>query len=252
MMNQKKAMVTGASEGIGRAFAKRLAADGYEITATARNELRLEELLQDLGGDPHSYRVADLSSQEGIDQISSELSQNQYNLLVNNAGFGLYSRFDKESLPKLQKMTRLNCDALVAFSHAFLKAAKKGDALVNVASTLALLPMPAAGLYSATKAFVITFSETLWFEQKDRGVYVMCLCPGITSTNFHKRAGMKDYQPFPSALTQSPEEVVNVAMKALKTRKNPTAISGPRNLMMTTFARLMPRKVIIKMMGAMV
>jgi uncharacterized protein len=168
MDNRKKALVTGASEGIGREFAKRLAGENYAVTAVARNEARLKDLIQELKTDSHSYQIADLSTQEGIHKIAQELSNNHYDLLVNNAGFGIYAPFYKTDLPKLQSMMRLNCEAIIALTHAFLQKAGKGDALINVSSALAFLPFPKAGLYSATKAFVTSFSESLWFEQKER------------------------------------------------------------------------------------
>ena len=146
MADQKKALVTGASEGIGRAFSRRLATAGYTVTAIARNESRLESLIQELAVPDHTFQAADLSTHEGMGAITKELERNHYDLCVNNAGFGMYGRFYEADLARLQSMTRLNCDALVAVSHAFLRNARSGDALVNVSSALAFMPMPSAGL----------------------------------------------------------------------------------------------------------
>ena len=99
MENQKKALVTGASEGIGRIFAQRLAAEGYEITSVARNEKRLKELVAGLGAGGHSYRVADLSTPEGVEAIAAELGKNHYNLLINNAGLASTGLFTKRNFP---------------------------------------------------------------------------------------------------------------------------------------------------------
>jgi short-subunit dehydrogenase len=178
MSAQRRVMITGASEGIGRAFARRLAHEGYAIRAVARNEKRLQELMTELGADHHTYRVADLSTPEGVAAIAEDLATNRFHLLINNAGFGIYGAFYNAELPKLETMIRLNCDTLMALSHAFLQQAKKGDALVIVSSALAFMPMPSAGTYAATKAFVTSFTESLWYEQKERGIYVMGLCPG--------------------------------------------------------------------------
>jgi len=112
------------------------------------------------------------------------------------------------------------------------------------------MPMPAIGLYSATKAFVTSFTESLWFEQKARGVYVMGLCPGITSTNFQVNSGGKR-EDIPKNLAQTPEEVVENAWKALQARRNPTVISGKKNTMMTVMTKVMPRKSTVTMMGKM-
>jgi short-subunit dehydrogenase len=249
-MNQKKAMVTGASEGLGRAFAKRLAAEGYQITGVARNEDRLKALMQELGEDAHTYQVADLATPEGVEQISAILTQNHYHLLVNNAGIGSDGHFDETPLPRLQKMLWLNCDAVVTLSHAFLNSAKKGDTLINVSGLLGLLPVPGSGLYAATKTFIIYFSESLWYEQKDRGVYVMGLCPGPTLTNFHQRTGAKEDQLPPAEITQSPEEVVNSAMKAMKKRSRPTVFASSKGaLILFTLLRMIPRKIVLKIMA---
>jgi short-subunit dehydrogenase len=249
MSPQRRVMITGASEGIGREFACRLADEGYAITAVARNEKRLQELMTELGADHHTYRVADLSTTEGVAAIAEDLATERYHLLINNAGFGIYGAFYNAELPKLESMMRLNCDALVALSHAFLQQAEKGDALINVSSALAFMPMPSGGTYAATKAFVTSFTESLWYEQKDRGIYVMGLCPGATSSRFHDRAGGDETNRPPAAITQTPEEVVATAMQALAERSKPTVVSGIKNKVVTNLTRMLPRKGIVKMMA---
>ncbi|MGK5093968.1 SDR family NAD(P)-dependent oxidoreductase [Deltaproteobacteria bacterium TL4] len=251
MENSKKALITGASEGIGRAFSKRLVQEGYTITAVARNESRLKELIQAQPGKGHTYLVADLATKAGVTRVATELKNTRYDLLINNAGFSVLGAFYKSSLEDQQKVMQVNMEALVALSHVFLQTAKSGDALINVSSVLALMPMPIQGVYSATKAFVTAFSESLWYEHKDRGVYVMGLCPGTTKTEFFERAGGSADQEPPETITQTPEEVVAVAMKALKKRKRPTVVSGPINVMFTAFPRFTSRKSIIKLMGKM-
>ena len=249
MNPQRRVLITGASEGIGRALARRLAAEGYAVTAVARNENRLQALMSELDAEHHTYRVADLSTTGGVAAIAEVLAANRYHLLINNAGFGIYGAFFKAELPKLEAMMRLNCDALVALSHAFLQQAEKGDALINVSSALAFMPMPSAGAYAATKAFVTSFTESLWHEQKKRGIYVMGLCPGATATHFHNRAGGDEGNRPPSAITQTPEEVVETAMQALAVRSKPTIVSGVKNKLVTNLTRMLPRSGIVKMMA---
>jgi len=248
MSAQKNALITGASEGIGRAFAKKLAVEGYTVTATARNEDRLQALVKGLGRG-HTFQAADLSTDEGIAAIAAILTRGRFNLLINNAGFGLNGDFSNAELPKVQSMMRLNCDALVSLSHAFLQQAATGDALINVSSALAFMPMPSMGVYAATKAFVTSFSESLWHEQKERGIYVMGLCPGVTATHFHDRSGGDETNRPPAAITQSPEEVVETAMQALAARGKPTVVSGIKNKVVTNLTRMLPRKGIVKMMA---
>ncbi len=246
-MTNRNALVTGASEGIGRAFAKALAAEGYKLTLVARNQTRLDELAQELG-DGHSVLAADLSTAEGIAKVSHKFTETHYDLLFNNAGFGHYGSFPETDLKIYQNMMRLNMDALVALSHAYLNHALPGDSLINTSSTLAFLPMPANGVYAATKAFVTSFSESLWYEQKKRGIYVMNLCPGITISQFHTRAGGVK-ENYPEQLAQTAEQVVATALKALKKRKSPTVISGVQNSSFAALTRFIPRKGTIAIMG---
>lgn len=245
----KKALITGSSEGIGHSFAIALAKAGYSITAVARSEDKLKKLISEIGS-THQYIVADLSTESGQNKTAQELSSNHYDLLINNAGVGTVGKFTDVPLEKQIQMMNLNNQGLVKLAYAFLKNSKSGDALINVSSTLAFLPMPGLGLYCATKAFVTSFSESLWYEQKARGVYVMGLCPGITSTNFQTNSGGKS-EDLPAGMAQTPEQVVEVALKALLARKSPTVISGAKNFLMSSMTRLMPRKSAVSMMGKM-
>jgi len=243
-------LITGASEGIGRAFAHKLAAEGYTIMAVARNEGRLQELVTELGEGQHAFQAADLSTDTGIASIATVLAADRYHMLINNAGYGVFGAFFKTDLPRLEAMLRLNCNALVALSHAFLQQAENGDALINVSSALAFMPMPSAGTYAATKAFVTSFTETLWHEQKARGIYVMGLCPGVTATHFHDRAGGDETNRPAAAITQTPEEVVETALQALSERAKPTVVSGIKNKLVTNLTRIMSRKRVVKMMAS--
>jgi len=118
----KKAFVTGASGGIGWEFAKQLADDGWTVTAVARSEPKLKELMAALKpGHPHAYVVADLSAESGIERCAALLRSQKHELLVNNAGVGIYGNFLDANLDKLHDMMRLNMDALMNLSHAFLR-----------------------------------------------------------------------------------------------------------------------------------
>ncbi|MBI3582097.1 MAG: SDR family NAD(P)-dependent oxidoreductase [Nitrospinae bacterium] len=247
---KRSALVTGASEGIGYAFAARLAAEGYVVTGVARNEGNLKKLTGELGGE-HSYIVADLTTTAGQDKIVKAISERHFDLLVNNAGIAATGKFAEIPLKRHLEVLTLNCEAVVTLSHAYLNSARAGDALINVSSALALMPMPLMGLYSATKAFVTSLSESLWYYQKKRGVYVMGLCPGITSTRFNEHSGAGS-QETPKIMTQTPEELVDAAMKALKRRKKPTVISGAVNNVFAFISRVRSRRGVINMMGQMV
>lgn len=248
MSLSKKALITGASEGIGRALSLRLAREGYEITAVARNEARLDALLRELSHVGHSKIAADLSTSAGVKRVTDELARYPYALVVNNAGFGGLSKFETQPLEKIRQMLALNISALVEISHAYVNRARKGDALMNVSSTVSFLTMPAQGVYSATKAFVTSFTESLWYEMKPKGIHVVNLCPGSTLTQFTTRAGGRQ-EDIPASATQSVEDVVEVAYQALLKKKGPTIVSGRFNQIAVFFTRLVSRATIVRVMG---
>lgn len=243
----KKAMVTGASEGIGREFAQQLSRLGYEVTGVARNAEKLGALAQELGA-TSKMLVADLSTAEGQQLAARELRGTHYDLLVNNAGVGVVSPFAQAELDRTLAMMHLNCDALVVLARAFLEQSRSGDALINVSSTLAFLPCPTLATYAGTKAFVLAFSEALWYEQKARGIYVQCLCPGLTSTQFQVHSGGR-VEDVPGNLMQTPDRVVAASLGALAKRAGPTLVSGLKNRIGALVTRLLPRRVVVGIMG---
>jgi short-subunit dehydrogenase len=241
----KRAMITGASSTLGRAFAKTLAARGFALTLVAPHGDKLDAQLVGLPGSGHSARPADLTSTDGIDAVAEHLRAVHHQVLINNAGVGVLGGFAATPLSTNQRMMKLNIDAVVALSHAFLEVAVEGDALLNTASTLGLLSMPGATTYAATKAFVVSFSEGLWHEQRPRGVYVASLCPPAQEQEFDGGGE----RPAPGVL-QSPDEIVEAAMAALEDRKSPTVVVGLRNRLMVSSARRLPRRAMVQVMGA--
>ena len=249
--NVLKAIVTGASEGIGREFAKQLAKKGYQLTVVARNEERLRSIIKEIGGQGHLHLVCDLSTESGLTQLEEHLKTHHYNLLVNNAGIGHFHEFQTTPKTKWEEMVQLNCVSLMNLAHTFLQSAKKGDALINVASVLAFHAMPYNTVYAATKAFVLSFSEGLWWEQKNRGVYVSALCPGYTVTEFAKRAGVDETKKV-RTVGQTPEEVVKVALQNLEKKSAPFYISGGANKAYLGLQRLFTRKSALNIMGKII
>ena len=247
-MKNKTAMVTGASSGIGAVFARELAREGYAVTCVARSQDKLQDLVKELG-EGHRVLVADLSDSSQLQRVADDVEKSRYSLLVNNAGYGMYGRFEELPVDKQEHMMFVNMNALVRLSHVFLKNARAGDALINVSSVLSRLPYPGGAVYGGTKGFVTNFSESLWYENKDRGVYVMALLPGVTETRFHAVA-TGSRKPKPSGKSYPPEVVVKDALAALKARKAPSVISGPLYRILTFLAtKLADRKRLINMMG---
>ncbi len=247
----KLALVTGASSGIGREFARQLAAQGYRVLAVARREQRLQELMEQLPGDGHSYLLADLAEVAGRESVMARIAGEHVHLLVNNAGLSSLEPFYQSDLEKQRNLLAVDCQAVVDLAHAFLRQAEPGDALINVASIVSFLPTPAQPIYSGSKAFLAAFSECLWHEQRGRGIYVMGLCPGLTRTEFvaQASAGAGDNDSLPAAVTQDVEEVVAEALVALARRKEAIVVTGRANRLMLLLPRLLPRHRLIRLLA---
>ena len=248
-MKNKTALVTGASSGIGAVFARELAREGYTVTCVARSKDRLQELIKELGSG-HRMLVADLADPGQLQAVAADVESTGYSLLVNNAGYGIYGRFEEIPLKQQEHLMTVNMNALFRLSHAFLKKASAGDALINVSSVLSLLSYPGGAVYAATKAFVTIFTESLWYENRDRDVYVMALLPGVTDTNFHSVATAGRADAAQTMKSYPPEVVVKKALAALKARSTPTVISGPLYRFLTFLStRLTSRKKMVTIMG---
>jgi short-subunit dehydrogenase len=248
-MNKKRALVTGASSGIGHVFTKELAKENYIVTGVARGEDKLKSIFQELGPG-HNYLAADLANPTELGKIEEELVDTKYDLLVNNAGYAIYDRFENVPLERHENLMYLNMNSLVRLSYKFLKTAAAGDALINVSSALSRLSYPGGAIYCGTKGFVTCFTESLWYEYKEKEIYVMALLPGLTLTNFHKVAFGGEPQELPQRLAYPPEVVVSETLQTLKNRKLPSFISGPRYRYLTSFVnRFLSRKKMVEIMG---
>ena len=246
-------LITGASSGIGEAFARKLAARGHNLLLVARSEDKLITLCNELGRARSiraQYFAIDISQPEAPARLFEETKTRglQIDLLVNNAGFGSMGDFAKLDLAHELKMIDLNVRALVELTHRFLAPMRerKSGAIINVASTAGFQAVPFMGTYAATKAFVLSFSEALWEENRPHGVKVMALCPGATDTNFFEASRM---QRPPGRVSQTPDQVVDVALRGLKRGKS-SVISGWTNFFMVEAERAVPRSVILRAAGA--
>jgi short-subunit dehydrogenase len=247
-------LITGASSGIGEVFARRLAARGRNVLLVARSEEKLITLCNELGRSNSiraQYVALDLSLPESPARLFEEAEKRglSIDLLVNNAGFGSFGDFSKADLARELNMIDLNIKALVELTYRFLKPMRerKQGAIINVASTAAFQAVPYMGTYAATKAFVLSFSEALWEENRPFGIQVMALCPGVTDTNFFEAA--RGQKP-PARASQTPEEVVETALRGLARGKS-HIISGWANRVMMEAERLAPRSLVTRMAGRM-
>lgn len=239
----KTAVVTGASSGIGRAYARALAERGADVVLIARTEPALRELADELGrahGVTARPLPADLTDPAAADRIAGTLLEwgAETDVLVNNAGFASYELFTDSKAEHNADMVQVNVAALVALTHRLLPAmTARGDGLVvNVASNTAFQPLPYFALYAATKAFVLSFTEALHAEVAPSGVRVLALCPGATETAFFDGAAGAE-----RGSKQTPEQVVATALRAVD-QNRPSVVSGAANRVGATLPRLLPRR----------
>lgn len=238
--------------GIGAAFARKLAARGRNVLVVARSEDKLTQLCNELGrlsGIRAHYLALDLLEPDAPAQLFEETQRRELvvDTLVNNAGFGSMGDFAGLDLKRELEMIDLNIKALVDLTYRFLAPMRqrKQGTILNVASTAGFQPVPYMATYAATKAFVLSFSEALWEENRQHGVHVMALCPGVTDTEFFAAAKME--RP-PLRTIQTAEEVVETALRALDQRKS-SVISGWANWLAVAAERFVPRSTVTKIAG---
>lgn len=245
-------LITGASGGIGEVFARKLAARGENVLLVARSEEKLATVCNELARahDVNAQYVAlDLSRDDAAARLFDETVGRGLNVetLINNAGFGSMGEFASLDMERELNMIDLNIRSLVELTARFLAPMRerKRGAIINVASTAAFQPVPFMATYAATKAFVLSFSEALWEENRPHGIKVMALCPGVTDTNFFDAAKIE--RP-PMRIAQTPEAVVETALNGLKRNKS-HIISGWPNFFLTESERLLPRSLIARVVG---
>jgi short-subunit dehydrogenase len=237
-------IITGASRGIGRALALLLAERGHLLVLSARSQPELEALATEVQTRFQRASVvcaSDLSTPEGIATLERACAGLTLQGLVNNAGFGTAGPFTACDRAAERQMVRLNVEAVVELTHAFVDRLRgqPGAFIVNVASTAGFQPVPLFATYSATKAFVLSFSEALAEELADAGVHVLALCPGATETGFQAVAKVK--------LTDAAnaDDVARFALKALDARKR-VGVHGFSNALKAFSTRLAPRRLVTR------
>jgi len=249
----KATLITGASSGIGEVFARKLAAQGRNVVLVARSEDRLQAVCNELGrahaGVNCQHVALDLSEPDAPQHLFAETERRglEIETLVNNAGFGSMGDFAALDVERELGMIDLNVRALVSLTHLYLTRMRERGrgAIINVASTAAFQPVPYMATYAATKAFVLSFSEALWEENRAHGIKMLALCPGVTETKFFDAA--KIGRP-PMRFSQSPEVVVDAALRALDKGQS-HVISGWPNYVQTQAQRLVPRSLVARLVG---
>lgn len=244
-------LITGASEGIGRALAEVFARHGHNLVLTARKRARLESLAQELKSE-HGIAAfildLDLAEADGPKALFEAVKAEgiAIDILVNNAGFGLYGPFLERSTGEHGDLVQVNIQALTTLCHLFGAdmAARGAGRILNVASTVAFMPGPLMATYFASKAFVLRFSESLREELRDQGVGVTCLCPGLTESRFHERAGLLQSNLLRFAVATA-ESVAEAGYRGCMADKA-IVLPGLRNRLAPLAERLLPRALLRK------
>jgi len=250
MNGLKTALITGASGGIGLEFAKLFAKDRHNLVLVARNGPKLSQVAGELQRlfDVSVKPVArDLSAAPASQSLFDELQREgiAVDILVNNAGYGKFGDFANVELEESLGQIHLNITALTALTKLFLAPMleRRSGKILNVASTAGFQPGPQMAVYYATKAYVMSFSEALADEVKDKGVTVTCLCPGATLTGFQYRAEMTETVLF---RTMRPMDAASVARKGYRGLMSGKVmvIPGFRNWLLAESVRFSPRRLV--------
>ena len=243
-------LITGASSGIGKAFAFKYAKMGKNLILTARSKDKLnkikEEIKKKISVDIKVF-IKDLSKEYSAKELYEEIKNNnlQVDILINNAGFGTSGKFYEKEFSSQHGQIILNCLSLADLTYFIVKemAERKSGTIINVASTVAFQAVPYMAVYGATKAFVLSFSEALHQEYKEYGIKVTAICPGATETGFFDTAG-----PVGLGKYRTADMVTETAIKAAGKNKQ-FAVDGIKNYMVTLLSRFLTRKKTTEISG---
>lgn len=243
----KVTLITGASSGIGEAFARRLATDGHDLVLVARSAKALHELCDELmlkHGITAHYVVLDLTERDADLRLFEETVKHGFEVdwLINNAGFGSVGDFAMLNGTRELEMIDLNARSLVAMTHRFLGPMRQRErgTIINVSSAAGFQPIPFMATYAATKAFVSSFSEAIAEENRPLGIRIMALCPGSTKTNFFAASNID--RPIQVKGQQTVEQVVDTALRGLKKGKV-KVVSGLANQVGSMLGAHVPHKL---------
>ncbi len=246
------AILTGASRGIGAAYARALASQGYDLLLVSRDDARLAQLARALETNARirvHVCIADLAQPHAAHRLFAESRRYRHtpDMLINNAGFGLYGEFVSHPLPRIQEMLQLHVQTVVESMRLFLPGmTERGSGvIINVASLAGMLPIPYCAEYAATKAFMLSLSEALAREVRSTGVYIQTCCPGPTETDFHASAGFRPSGPL---TMQTADQVVHESLAAIR-RKQPVVVIGWQGKLAAMLTKWVPRSVLVTMAG---
>lgn len=247
------ALITGASKGIGKAIAYELAKEGYPLLLVARSEVELKALSDALqikyGIINAPFLSIDLSANGASFKVTDWIKTNNYPIgfLVNNAGYGVWGDFSESTLTDQLGMMQLNMNVVVELSHLLVPilSQEKQAYILNISSTAAYQAVPTLAVYSATKAFVLSFTRALRFELAQTSISVTCFSPGPVATGFASRAGLDAFSKMAEKFNMQPDEVAKMAVKAMFSKKS-EVIPGFTNIISVYANRVLPKAFIEK------
>ncbi len=253
-MQNKTAVITGSTSGIGAAYADKFAQQGYDLVLTGRRKEKIEEAAAWIR---KKYNVkaevvlAELSQPEGIQKVIDSMKGKTIEILVNNAGFGAVSLYQTADLKVMEQLAKVNVLAPMELIHAVLSGmVERGSGtIINISSESVYMIIPNNAVYSGAKAFLKSFTEGLYMDLMGTGVKVLAVCPGLTHTDFHEKMGMEKARQVNRGQIRwmSPEEVVELSLKDLEHGKV-VSIPGNHTKILTHLLNMMPRKSYYKFM----
>ncbi len=246
------ALITGATSGLGLAYAKEFAKKGYNLIITGRREDKIKYNANDIEQTYHikiKVLIVDLANQDGLNDLLDEIVEDEIEVLVNNAGFGLKPVFAETTREEMDRIMFLQMNVVVILTQYILKKmlVRSRGTVINISSDGAFAVMPRNVLYSSTKLFIINLTEGLYMELEKSGIKLQVVCPGFIDTDFHESAGMnvikkkKGFMKF-----SSPEDIVSMAMKDLKKGKV-VCVPGMEAKIVRFVAHILPRKMLYKL-----
>ena len=253
----KYTLITGASRGIGEAMARYCASKKMNLILVARTKEKLQELAYKLSEEFNiDIRIynADLTNPDVALNLYNWCKSNNLsvNILINNAGIGLYGRFETLSIAEQLKLIQINQIAVVALTHQFLPMLKEEGKsyILNVASTASYQAIPYMSIYAATQSFILSFSLAIRNELKNNNIDVSCLCPGPTATDFFDRSGLESLPVNSHEIKMTSEEVAEAAIEGMLDNVA-EIIPGTSNAIGAYFSKLFPNKFIVKTVSSL-
>ncbi|MDP4093924.1 MAG: SDR family oxidoreductase [Bacillota bacterium] len=254
MLQNKTAVITGATSGIGAAYASKFAQQGYDLIITGRRKEKIEATATQIR---QKYNVnvdvilTELSETEEIKNLTDFMKEKEIGVLVNNAGFGANSLYQTSDLTIMEQLAKVNVIAPMELIHAVLPGmvVRGKGTIINISSESVYMIIPKNAVYTAAKSFLKSFTEGLHLDLMGTGVKVMAVCPGLTHTDFHEKMGMEKSRQINKGQIKwmSPEEVVDISLRDMKKGKV-VCIPGNHTKMLTHLLNMMPRRIYYKFM----